>query len=96
MNNTRRKELYAVAEILEKAKDANKNDIADLIEDAKQALDTILYDEESYMDNIPENLQSSYRYQVAEDACANIECAMEALDNGDIKYAISYIYGATV
>ena len=93
MNNTRRKELYAVAEMLEGAKGAN---IANVIENAKNELDMILYDEESYMDNVPENLQGSYRYQAAEDACANIECAIEALDNGDIKYAISYIYGATV
>lgn len=96
MNKGRRKELYAVANKLTALKHTNGDDIETELESVKSDLDMILYEEESYMDNIPENFQSGYRYQMAEDACNNIENAIDALDDGDIDHAISYIYGATV
>ena len=41
------------------------------------------------MDNIPENLQCGYRYQIAEDACDNLENAIdyldEAIDSEDVN-----------
>lgn len=96
MNKDRRKELYAIANKLLALKGTNDDDIEEELESAKSDLDMILYEEESYMDNIPENMQSGYKYQKAEDACSNIENAIDALDDGNIDYAISYIYGATV
>lgn len=97
MNKSRRKELYAVADKLLALKRINDDDnIGADLDLIKNELDMILYDEESYMDNVPENFQSGYRYQMAGDACSNIENAIDALDDGDIDHAISYIYGATV
>lgn len=96
MNKTRRKELHSVANkllVLSREDDSNIETELDAI---KNELSMILYDEEYYMDSIPENFQSGYRYQVAEDACNNIENAIDALDDGDIDDAIKYIYGATV
>ena len=96
MNKDRRKELYAVAKKLLLLKQINDRDTDTDLELIKNELDMILYDEESYMDNIPENFQNGYRYQVAEDACNNIENAIDSLDDGNIDDAINYIYGATV
>ena len=96
INKERRRELCAVADKLFALKRANNDDIDEDLDLIKNELDMILYDEESCMDNIPENLQNSYRYQMAEDACSNIENAIDALDDGNIDHAISFIYGATV
>ena len=96
MNKDRRKELYAVAKKLLLLKQTNDRCVETDLEVIKNELDMILYDEESYMDNIPENFQNSYRYQAAEDACNNIENAIDSLDDGNIDDAINYIYGATV
>ena len=95
MNKNRRKELCAVASKLLLLKRTENDNIEEDLDAIKNNLSMILYDEESYMDNIPENFQNGYRYQMAEDACNNIENAIDALDDGDIDDAISYIYGAT-
>ena len=95
MNKNRRKELYAIVHQLSTLSYTGK-DVATDLEHIKNDLSRILYDEESYMDNIPENLQNSYKYQAAEDACDNIENAIDALNDIDIDEAISYIYSATV
>lgn len=96
MNKTRRKELYAIANKLIHLKNANNEDSEMNLDQLKNDLDMILNDEESYMDNMPENLQNGYRYQMAEEACDHIECAIDALNDGDIDDAISHIYSATV
>ena len=95
MNKNRRKELCAVANKLLLLNRDGDNIEADL-EAIKNELGMILYDEEYYMDSIPENFQNGCRYQAAEDACNNMENAIDALDDGNIDDAISYIYGATV
>lgn len=96
MNKDRRKELYVLANRLQPMSQMDYDDIKEDLDDIKGELSEILYDEESYMDNMPENFQSGYRYQTAEDACNNIENAIDALDDGDINSAINYIYNATV
>ena len=96
MNKIRRKELYAVANKLIGLKRTNNEGTELDLDSFKSDLDMILSEEESYMDNIPENLQNGYRYQAAEEACDNIECAIDALNDGNIDEAISYIYSATV
>lgn len=66
MNKQRRK---ALAEVLEK------------IEVARALLEDIAGEEEDYKDNIPENLQTSDRYQQAENACTNMVEAGAALED---------------
>lgn len=94
MNKSRRKELYAVVNKLLALKRTNNEDIEMGLESAKSDLDMILYEEESYMDSIPESMQN--KCEKAEEACDNIESAIDALNDGDIDSAISHIYSATV
>ena len=94
MNKSRRKELYTVANSLLALKRTDDKDVEMALEPAKNALDMILYEEESYMDSIPESMQN--KCEKAEEACDNIECAIDALNDGDIDSAINYIYSATV
>lgn len=62
MNNSRRKELeHAVS----------------LLEEAQSIIESCRDDEQDYLDNMPENLQSSERYGTAENA---IECLDDAWD----------------
>ena len=70
MNKVRRKELQ---------------ELYDIISEAKDRLE-MLHDEEEYKDNIPENLQSSERYERA-------EAAVDALDSAvsSLKEALDYI-----
>lgn len=93
MNNDRRKELRNLANKLKS--NTNQNDL-EFIASIKNELESILYEEESYMDNVPENLQGGYRYQMAEDACDNIESAIDALNENELNEAIDYIYNAAV
>lgn len=93
MNNDRRKELRNLANKLKS--NTNQNDL-EFIASIKNELESILCEEESYMDNIPENLQGGYRYQMAEDACDNIESAIDALNENELNEAIDYIYNAAV
>lgn len=65
MNALRRKRL---AEILSS------------VEELKSELEDILSDEEEYRDNIPENLQGSTKYEVADKACDSIQSAIDSLD----------------
>ena len=94
MNKGRRQELYTIANSLLALKRTDNRDVEVDLEPAKNALDMILYEEESYMDSIPESMHN--KYEKAEEACDNIENAIDALNDGDIDNAISYIYGATV
>lgn len=66
MNKIRRKELSQLIEQLQ--------NIADEIE-------TLKLEEEDYRDNMPENLQSSEKYETAENACTSMEEAIVDLNN---------------
>lgn len=70
MNRVRRKELQ---------------ELYDIIYEAKERLE-MLHDEEEYMDNIPENLQSSERYEKAEAAVDALDSAVSSLEE-----ALDYI-----
>lgn len=112
MNKQRRKELWAIQQRLFNIIDVdhetcNIEDVHSELADIKGDLMYLYNEEESYMDNMPENLQSSSRYYAAEDACDNIDSAMDsindAIDCDDldsltdcIDSAISYIDDATV
>lgn len=43
-------------------------------------LEDILFEEQSILDNIPENLQGSEKYEMMEQAVSNMEEALEKLD----------------
>ena len=51
------------------------------IEEITDALENIKSDEEEYRDNIPENLQSSVRYEKAEEAICMMEDAIDNLSD---------------
>lgn len=65
MNNTRRKTIRVIIGILN---------------DTRNALDDVFDEEETYRDNMPENLQGSERYEKADEACDNLSDAVDGLD----------------
>jgi hypothetical protein len=75
MNKARRKELVDLVRELRSAKD--KDDIYSVI----NTLENIRDDEESYYDNIPENLQSSQRAYDSENAIDNMNTALDLLND---------------
>lgn len=75
MNDARRKSLRNIIEKLD-----------DLMSD----LECLKEEEEEYRDNIPENLQSSEKYEKADDAVSNLEEACDSLQS-----AIDYIEEAS-
>ena len=70
MNNQRRKKIEKLSEELSELKDK---------------LEEIMEEEQECLDNIPENLQDTERYETAEEAVNALVCAVssidEALDN---------------
>ena len=75
MNDTRRKGLREVSEMLN---------------EAIEALEVFLEEEQNYIENVPENLQGSEKYELAELAVDELE---EAIDN--IKEAVDNIDSAS-
>lgn len=65
MNNKRRKQI---------------SDIITSLENVKSEIENVLSDEQEYLDNIPENLQGSERYEIAESAVNNLESASDSVD----------------
>lgn len=55
--------------------------IINQIEEAKSFLESVLADEESAFENMPENLQSSMRGEESEEAIDYMEEAIEALES---------------
>ena len=66
MNKARRKELERAIELMEEARD--------IIEDCKA-------EEEEYIENMPENLQYSEKYDIAEAAVEAMERAVESVED---------------
>lgn len=81
MNKERRKQLDVALETI--------NEIQDRIEELQQMVEEIRDEEQEYLDNIPENLQSSERYEVAENALNCLEEAVDWFDNVEIDSLIS-------
>ena len=65
MNKNRRKQL---------------EDLCKKLEELKDKIDGILYDEQDYFDNMPENLQGSQRGSDSEEAISHMEDAINAID----------------
>lgn len=75
MNNKRRKEIQeAITEL----------------EELKSIVESIRDEEQEIVDNMPENLQSSERYEIAEAAAENLDNACTSLDE-----ALDYLIGAS-
>lgn len=75
MNKIRRKEL---------------DNLVEQLVSIREILDNLKDDEQDYMDNMPENLQSSERYEKAENAVSDMELALDSIDE-----VISYIESAS-
>ena len=73
MNKKRRKCIDSV--ILKISK------LQDIIEELQQDIEDIAADEQDYLDNIPENLQASERYEAGENAVENLEAAIDWLED---------------
>lgn len=61
-----------------------RNAIKKLIADAeyiKDRLDSILEDEQDALDNMPESLQDTERYERMEEAVSNLEYALDGIDD---------------
>lgn len=56
-------------------------DVRKEIENCKENLQKILYEEQDYFDNMPENLQGSMRGSDSEDAIDTMENCIEDLEN---------------
>lgn len=65
------------------------NEIIDALEIAMSSIESVRDDEQEYLDNIPENLQGSDRYSIAEDAVDNLDNAYDS-----IQEVIDYLSAA--
>lgn len=65
---------------MNKIRRKNLQTIIDRLEDIKADLEEIIYEEEEYRDNIPENLQGSEKYERADEACDNLNDAADTLN----------------
>lgn len=74
MNNLRRKRIAK---------------LVDVLSNVKEAFESIAEDEEEYIDNIPENLQNSSRYEQAEEALDSLNYVVSSLD--DAIETLSYL-----
>lgn len=74
MNNLRRKRIAKLNEML-----------SELMEE----IQSIAEDEEEYIDNIPENLQDSSRYEQAEEALDSLNYVVSSLD--EVLATLSYL-----
>lgn len=79
MNQTRRKTIQAIIKQLD--------DLEELRTSIEESIQTIKDEEEEYLNNIPENMQTSERYEKAEAAVENLESALDTIciDFEDIK-----------
>ena len=71
MNAPRRKNLQAIIEAIE--------DLKSQLEDHQSDLEELKDEEMEYFENIPENLQSSERYERAETSSSALESAYDTL-----------------
>ena len=70
MNKARRKKIQKAIDMLE---------MGDVIDQALAILEDVLYDEEAAYDNIPENLQGSWRAEESEEAIDALNDAIDLL-----------------
>ena len=59
---------------------SRRKEIQKIIKDIENLVHSILSEEQVAFDNMPENLQGSYRGQESEDAQGSLESAIDALE----------------
>lgn len=95
MNKFRRKRIANVILELNKIKNDVQNetdiDIVVRLEDLIDVLTEALDEEETYRDNMPENLQSGERYEKAENACDSLDSAVSSLEFIEEDDSVEYI-----
>ena len=98
MNKLRRKEINNIITMLKKfAQDVGQGNIDNIIECVDDFIDQIqcVFDEEeTYKENIPENLQNGFRYAQSEEACDNLENAVDELEYIDCDDSIDDLTNA--
>ena len=91
MNKLRRKEIFKIIQKINKILSNLKYDYIDklveLIYDIIDEIQYILDEEEFAMDNTPENLQNTQRYEVSELACENLFDSIEELEEIDEDFS---------
>ena len=65
---------------MNKERRKNLQTIIDRLEELKSDFESLVSEEEDYLDNIPENLQSSERYERAEEALSYLNDAYDSID----------------
>lgn len=65
---------------MNKLRRARLQEVADIISEMIGILDDIREDEENYVDNMPENLHGSQRYEKSEEAIDQISDAIDSLE----------------
>lgn len=80
MNAKRRKEIKNVLDKINILQQ-DLHSILDTLESAYNKVENIRNEEQDCLDNIPENLQSSERYEVCEAAVDNLDTAYYFLDS---------------
>ena len=65
---------------MNKIRRKNLQSIIDQLEELKSSLEDLQSEEEEYRDNMPENLQGSERYELADAACDNLCDAVSNLE----------------
>lgn len=58
----------------------NLQKVIDMLEALKSDVETARDEEKEYRDNIPENMQESDRYYKSDEACDNLNYAMDNFD----------------
>lgn len=73
MNKDRRKAIQSVISKI--------HELEETMIDILDEIETIKNEEEEYLNNIPENLQTSARYETAENAVSELESAFDDFEN---------------
>lgn len=76
MNNDRRKEISRIIEEIDSAVSTAK----EKLEELQSSIESVRDEEQECMDNIPENLQGSERYETAEQAVDNLDSAVSSIE----------------
>lgn len=74
---------------MNKARRKTINEIYDRLAELRDLIEEVKYEEEEYRDNMPENLQCSERYEIADTACDNLDSAISSIEE-----ALDYIESA--
>lgn len=83
MNKPRRK---AISEVIKRLEALNEE-----FQSIKEDIEILKGEEEEYMENIPENLQQSERYEKAEESVFKLESAVDFIEFIDIDEIILYL-----